>query len=80
MGFYRFSEKMLLWLGNGGVSDHGFRATATLFSQMLLFPRFQQHFSEKLGSILRLVETNIMNQNDTGKNWAAFDAYWKQRL
>ena len=33
-----------------------------------------------MGSILCLFETKIMTQNDTGKNWAAFYAYWKLRL
>ena len=33
-----------------------------------------------MGSILCLFETKNMNQNDTGKNWAAFCAYWNQRL
>ena len=35
---------------------------------------------EKLGSILCSFETKIMNQNDTGKKWAAFCAYLKLRL
>ena len=34
----------LLWLQRRGVGDHRLAATASFFSEMLMFPRFQQHF------------------------------------
>ena len=35
----------LLWLQRRGATEHRTAATDDLFSQMLIFPRFWQHFS-----------------------------------
>ena len=40
----------------------------------------QNDTGKNLGTILCLFETKIMNQTNTGKNWAAFCAYLKLRL
>ena len=34
----------LLWLQRRGATDHRLAATASLFSEMMIFPRFWQHF------------------------------------